>query len=112
VTAKVHINGEIFEFDADHRPLAEALELEKQYGAPYGQWEQDLGDGHAKAIAGLVWLVWHRNGRDVPFADILSGKVEVDLATIERENDGDAGEPGPTSPAAVAGSGPDPSPGA
>ncbi len=36
MTDKVHINGEMFEFDGAYRPLAEALELEKQYGAPYG----------------------------------------------------------------------------
>jgi hypothetical protein len=101
VTArKVHINGEMFEFDGDYRPLAEALALEKAYGASYGQWERDLNEGAAKAIAGLAWLVWRRDGRDVTFADLLSGEVELDLASIEREDAEPEPEPDPTAGAA------------
>ncbi len=108
---KVRINGEVFEFDPAHRPLAEALALEKVYGAPYGQWEADLNTGAAKAIAGLAWLVWRRSGREVAFPAMLSGEVELDLASIEREDEPEPEpEPDPTSADATAPGPPSPSP--
>lgn len=97
MAGKVRINGEVFEFDPAHRPLAEALALEKVYGAAYGQWEADLNAGAAKAIAGLAWLVWRRSGREVTFESMLSGEVELDLASIEREDAEPEPEPDPTS---------------
>jgi hypothetical protein len=85
--AKVRINGEFFEFDSSHKPMAEALELEKALKVTYGQWESDLAAGSARAVAGLIWLVWRRNGREVPFEDIVSGAVEVNLADFGTEEE-------------------------
>ena len=92
--AKIRINGELFDFDRDYKPMAEALVLEKTLGTTYGQWEQDLAEGSARAIAGLIWLVWRRNGREVDFADIESGAVDVNLAAFGAEDE--EAPPGPT----------------
>jgi|SRR5215510_4824330 len=85
--AKIRINGEYFEFDRDYKPMSEALALEKALKITYGQWERDLTAGSARAIAGLIWVVWRRNGREVDFADIESGAVEVNLADFGAEEE-------------------------
>ena len=92
--AKVRIGGEYFEFDFQRQPLEEMLALEKALNVTYGQWNSDRQAGSARALAGLIWLVWRRNGRDVAFADIESGAVELDLADFDIEDAGEA--PGPT----------------
>ena len=100
--AKVTINGEVFAWDTSRKPMSEALALENALKCRYVDWESDLQAGSARALAGFVWLVWKRNGRDVPLEDILSGQVEIDLGELSIEPDGD--EAGPTSRA------PEPSP--
>ncbi len=85
--AKIRINDEYFDFDRDHKPMAEMLELEKVLKTTYGEWESSLQSGSAHALAGLVWLVWKRDGRGVPFEDIVSGKAEVNLGTLAIEGD-------------------------
>jgi len=102
--AKITINGEVFEYDLDRKPLSEALALEaamkktemKEDFPNYAAWEAGLHAGSARAVAGFVWLVWRRNGRDVPLADLLSGAIDVELAGFGID-DGDA-EAGPTTP--------------
>ena len=82
--AKVTVGGEVYSFDPAYKPMSEALMA-----------------GSARSLAGFVWLVWKRNGRDVPLADILSGAVDVDLNTLEIEggdDEAEAGEVGPTTP--------------
>ena len=93
---KVRIGDQYYEFDFASEPLAEMLALEKALNTTYGQWKSDRQAGTARAIAGLIWLIWKRNGRDVDFADIESGKVPLDLADWDIEDAGEA--PGPTSP--------------
>ena len=100
--AKVTINGEVFQWDTSRKPMSEALALENGLKCRYVDWETDLQAGSARALAGFVWLVWKRNGKDVPLEDILSGAVEIDLGELSIEPDGD--EADPTSPA------PEPSP--
>ena len=90
---KVSIDGEFFEFDPQRKPMAEMLALEDETGIAYGQWESGLQQGTAKALAGLVWLLWHRAGRDVRFADIVSGAVEVNLAELRFDDSGEAPDP-------------------
>ena len=94
--AKVTIAGEVYEYDFDSQPLAEMLALEKAMGVTYGQWSSDRQAGSARALAGLIWLIWRRNGRDVDFADIESGAVPVDLYDFDIEGAGEEPEPGPT----------------
>ena len=94
------MKGEVFPFDNEHYPLAEAIELEAGLGMLFGEWQRNLALGSAKAAAGLAWLALKRNGRDVPLADILSGKFELDTSDIDAELEG---EPDPTLPAASAG---------
>ena len=91
--AKVRIGGEYFDFDFSSQPLAEMLALEKALNVTYGQWSSDRQAGSARALAGLIWLVWRRNGREVDFADIESGVVPVDLAEFELEDSGEAPDP-------------------
>jgi len=95
---KVTINGEVFDFDPTRKPLAEALAVEKALGMPYARYEEGLRDGSARSVAGFIWLVWRRNGRDVPFADIESGAVNVDLDTLEMDDDDPEGGAPPTGP--------------
>jgi hypothetical protein len=97
---KVTIGGEVFDFDAARRPLSEALAIEKALGIPYAAYDEGLRAGSARSVAAFIWLVWRRNGKDVPLADILSGAVDVDLDTLEVDTGGDedAGEAGPTTP--------------
>jgi HAMP domain-containing protein len=94
--AKNRIDGEHFEFDRNHKPMAEMLALEKELGTTYGQWEEGLATGSAQALAGLIWLVWKRNGREKSLAEILASDINLGDLAIE---DGDA--PDPTIPAAA-----------
>ena len=96
---KVSINGEHFEFDPQRKPMTEMLALEDATGIAYGQWESGLQQGSAKALAALAWLLWHRAGRAVKWADIESGAVELNLADIEFHRDEEP--PDPTVPPAT-----------
>ena len=80
--AKININGEWFDFDFAHKPMSEALALEKATGQRYADWETELAAGSMAAMCGLVWLIWRRNGRDVPLQGILDGTTEVDLGPL------------------------------
>lgn len=94
--AKVTINGEVFGWDPSRRPMLEALTIESGLKRTYAQWEEDMKAGSAHALCGFIWMVWHRDGRDISLADILSGEVEVDLAGLNIEYE--EGEADPTSP--------------
>ena len=80
--AKVVIGGETFEYDGRRQPMSEALAIEEAYGKSYAHWQDDLAAGSAKAYCVLAWVIWRRDGRDVPFADILAGKVDFDLSEM------------------------------
>jgi hypothetical protein len=82
--AKIVIGGETFDYDGKHQPMSEALAIEEVYRRRYAEWQQDLAAGSAKAYCVLAWLVWRREGRDVPFADIIAGKVDFDLGEMLR----------------------------
>jgi hypothetical protein len=90
--AKVQINGETFQFDITRKPMSEALAIEHALNCRYADWETDMQGGSARALCGFIWLVWRRDGRDIALADILSGDVDVDLATLDIELE--PGEPG------------------
>ena len=103
--AKVRINGEAFDWDSSHHPMSEALAIEQATGLRYVDWENELAAGSMKAMCAFVWLVWRRNGRDVPYEDIAAGKVEIDLTELleslmeDRQN---SEAPDPTEGAAAA----------
>jgi len=96
--AKVTINGEVFSWDPARKPLSEALAIEAGLKCRYVDYETDLAAGSARALAGFIWLVWRRNGRDVPLEDILSGGVDVDLDGLGIEDDTSEDGAGPTTP--------------
>ena len=107
--AKLTLNGEVFDFDFDHRPMSEALALEHALNMRYADWEAELAAGSMKAMCGLIWLIWRRDGRDIALADILSGDVEVDLTPLLdslRVLAEEQAKPDPTGP----GTHPDPTP--
>ena len=79
---KVVINGETFQYDGDKAPMSEALAIEDVYERRYVEWQADLQAGSAKAMAVLAWIIWRRDGRDVPYEDIISGKADFDLGEM------------------------------
>lgn len=110
--AKIVIDGETFDYDGQKQPMSEALAIEEVYGARYAQWQDDLWAGSAKAMCVLAWIIWRREGRDIPFADIVSGKVDFDLgemlqsiikAAEDAAAEAKAAEADPTVPLAPAG---------
>jgi hypothetical protein len=76
---KIVLGGETFEWDGTKAPMSEALAIEGVYGRRYAEWQSDLEAGSAKAFCVLAWIIWRRDGRDVPFGDILSGKADFDF---------------------------------
>lgn len=76
---KVVINGEAFDWDGSKAPMSEALAIERVYKRRYAQWQEDLGAGSAEAMCVLAWLIWRRDGREVPYEDIIGGTVDFDL---------------------------------
>jgi hypothetical protein len=85
---KITIGGEVFSYDETSQPLDEAIAIEEGLGMSYGAFEAALQNGSAKAMAGLIWAVLKRNGRDVPLADILTGKYQVNASTVAVEQEG------------------------
>ena len=79
---KVILAGEVFEYDGTRQPMSEALAVEELYGKNYAQWQVDLQNGSAKAMCVLAWLIWRRDGRDIPFEDITGGKADFDLGEM------------------------------
>jgi hypothetical protein len=96
--AKVHINGEIFDWDRSRQPMSEALAIEEGLKCRYTDFEDDLRNGSARAMCGFIWLVWRRDGRDVALADILSGEVEIDRGSLLFEREEEETAPDPTGP--------------
>ena len=89
---KVTIKGEVFPFDNERYPLSEAIALEEKLGMPFHAWKTDLNRGSARALAGFVWLVLRRNGRDTSWEDIVSGAYDVAESDIDIEDEG-GGDP-------------------
>ena len=115
---KVTINGEAFEWDGTKAPMSEALAVERVYERRYAEWQTDLSAGSAKALCVLAWLIWRRDGRDVPFGDILDGKADFDLMEMmgslaeaaEAEGTAEADPTVQSAPAGTPGTGTDTSP--
>lgn len=97
---RVTLKGEVFEhFDNTSYTLREAIEVERGTGMPWGVWEASaLASGSAVAMAGFAYLVYRRAGRDVPLADILSGKFPLNTDDITVDGEGEDEPEGPTIP--------------
>ena len=89
--------------------MSEALAVEHVYKRRYAEWQADLGAGSARAMCVLAWLIWRRDGRDVPFEDIIDGTADFDLTEMlesmaEAAKEAEApAEVDPTPPSAPAG---------
>lgn len=61
--------------------MHEALWIEHVYKRRYGEWQDDLQAGSAKALIMLACLIWRRDGRDADAAwrDIMAGDLDFDL---------------------------------
>ena len=98
---KIVLAGETYDYDGTKAPMSEALAIERVYERRYAEWQSDLAAGSAKAMCVLAWLIWRRDGRDVPFEDILDGKADFDLMEMlesmaESAEAGKAAEADPT----------------
>jgi hypothetical protein len=105
---KIVLGGETYEYDGTKAPMSEALAIEHVYKRRYAEWQQDLAAGSAKAMCVLAWVIWRRDGRDVPFEDIIDGKADFDLLEMltsmaEAAEAEKAAEADPTPPSAPAG---------
>lgn len=76
---KVVLNGETFDYDGQKAPMSECLAIEHVYKRRYVEWQSDMEAGSAKALCVLAWIIWRRDGRDVPFEDIIEGRADFDL---------------------------------
>lgn len=76
---KIVLDGQAYDYDGTKAPMSEALWVEHVYKRRYAEWQEDLAAGSAKAMCMLACLIWRRDGRDVPFQDVLDGKVDFDL---------------------------------
>lgn len=104
---KITIAGETFEYDGTKQPVAEALWVEHVYKRRYGEWQDDLQSGSAKALIMLACLIWRRDGRDADAAwrDIMAGDLDFDLnemlgsmAKAAEDAEKEAEAAGPTTP--------------
>ena len=105
---KIVLAGETYEYDGSKTAMSEALAVEHVYKRRYAEWQTDLAAGSAKAMCVLAWLIWRRDGRDVPFEDILEGRADFDLlemlTSMAEAAEAEAqAEPDPTPPSAPAG---------
>ena len=83
---KVTIDGQVYEWDGSRGPTSEALWIEHVYKRNYGQWQQDIAEGSARAFIMLACLIWRREGRnvDTAFADVIEGRAEFDIDEMVR----------------------------
>lgn len=79
---KVTIDGQVYDYDAARAPVSEALAIEDAYKRRYVEWQADLQAGSARAMCVLAWIIWRRDGRDVPYQDIIDGKIDFDLGEM------------------------------
>lgn len=80
--AKVTIDGQVFDYDPTRMLNTEAIALQKVTGMRMQEWTTALTEGDAFALTGLVWLLYRRDGRNVPFDE-----VEFDIGSITLEDD-------------------------
>jgi hypothetical protein len=79
---KIVINGVAHDYDGQRAPMSEALAIEDVYKRRYAEWQSDLAAGSARAMCVLAWIILRRDGTDIPFEDIISGKFDFDLVEM------------------------------
>lgn len=79
---KIILNGEAYDFDGASAPMSEAMAVERESGRSYTEWQSQLQAGALWAFCVLAWIVWRRDGRDVPLQDLLDGKIDFDLGAM------------------------------
>lgn len=79
---KITIDGQGYDYDPSRLLNTEAIALQKVTGLRISEWTQQMQQGDAYALTGLVWLLWRRNGREVAFDD-----VEFDMGSIDIQDD-------------------------
>ena len=96
--AKVTIDGQVFDYDPTRMLNTEAIALQKVTGMRMQEWTTALTEGDAFALTGLVWLLFRREGREMPFDE-----VEFDIGSISLEEDAEPeADADPTEAAEVA----------
>lgn len=100
---KIILDGKAYDYDGAKQPMSEALAVEKLYKKRYVQWQEDLGTGVLEAFCVLAWIIWRRDGRDVPYEDIIEGRADFDLNELLKSmldsqiaEKAEEGEPDPT----------------
>lgn len=83
---KVTISGETFDssWELGRVSMADALAIEKIAGRRYVEWETELLNGSAEALAAFACLIWQRDGRETELKDILDGSAELDFSETFR----------------------------
>jgi hypothetical protein len=71
-----------YEYDGQRAPMSEALAIEDVYKRRYAEWQADLAAGSARAMCVLAWIILRRDGTNLPFEDIISGKFDFDLVEM------------------------------
>lgn len=79
------VSGEQYEYDPNKLMNIEAIALQRATGMRPPEFGKALELGDAIAITGLVWLMWSRNGKVVPFEEVV-----FDIASIEIEDEDEA----------------------
>lgn len=95
--AKLTIDGQVYNYDPARMLNTEAIALQKVTGMRMQEWSTLLAEGDAFALTGLVWLLWRRNGHEVPFDE-----VEFDIGSIDVDEEQVEVQPDPTEAAEVA----------
>ena len=88
---KVTIDGQVFDYEPSKMLNTEAIALQKVTGMRMSEWTTALQEGDAFALTGLVWLLYRREGREMPFDE-----VEFDIGSIDIQADEEPPEEVPT----------------
>ncbi|MEV4159010.1 hypothetical protein [Nonomuraea dietziae] len=86
--ARFHIDGEIYEVDANKLMMHEGIAVQRATGLNARALAAGLEEGDSIALAAYVWIIFKfRKGMDVTWQQIESGEHPINLATIKVEVD-------------------------
>lgn len=90
---KLTIDGKAYEYDPDTLLNTEMMALEAAVGVTFQQWGEQLQQGSATALTGLVWLVERREQPALRFSDVVFKVASLEI----EEEEADPTEPVPAS---------------